>query len=217
MGVTERRDRAWLYAFVRSSQTLVTGGDPTAAALFEEFQREVMPDHGYSDEEIDQLLEYIAAGGPDAFGPKIRWAHEATAEELALGADLFYGRTRLANGGAACASCHTFLPAGKRAWWKWTGSTVGGDLTQTFSRYGDLELARALAEMRLPVMASVYRDHPLTADERFALKAYLARGAAERAEEGTGVMAGLPWLGLIAGLAAGVAGERRARRRRAAR
>ncbi|MCB2221725.1 MAG: c-type cytochrome [Bacteroidetes bacterium] len=58
-GVTERRDKAWLYSFIRSSQTMIQNGDPIAVQLFEEYNKIPMPDNNFSDEQIDGILAYI--------------------------------------------------------------------------------------------------------------------------------------------------------------
>src|SRR3954467_11435630 len=42
-GVTERRERAWIVKFVRSSSTMV-GSDPIAVQLFDQFKQQRMPD-----------------------------------------------------------------------------------------------------------------------------------------------------------------------------
>ena len=65
-GVTERRDREWLYSFIRSSQTMVKNGDPTAVKLFEEFNKIPMPDNDFTDEQIEGILTYIENYDPSA-------------------------------------------------------------------------------------------------------------------------------------------------------
>lgn len=62
-GVTERRERSWLHSFIRSSQNVIRSGDPEARSLFRQY-KQVMPDHSFTDAEIDSLLAFIQAGGP---------------------------------------------------------------------------------------------------------------------------------------------------------
>ena len=57
--VTKRRDKLWLTKWIKSSQTLVESGDETAIAIFNEFNKVIMPDHVLTDDEIDSLLAYI--------------------------------------------------------------------------------------------------------------------------------------------------------------
>lgn len=165
-GVTARHDRPWLYAFVRSSQTVIRGGDAAAVALYARFQR-TMPDHPMSDGEIETLLAFIEAGGP-ARRDEVRHAADATAAEVARGRDLFLGTARLERGGAACVGCHAAGPARLSG-----GSTLAADLTGAYRLYRDWGLTRALAEPRGRLMAALYRDRPLTEEEAFALKAFL--------------------------------------------
>src|SRR5262245_33999251 len=44
-GVTTRRTRAWLTAWIRSSEQLIKTGDKIATELFAIYQRQRMPDH----------------------------------------------------------------------------------------------------------------------------------------------------------------------------
>src|SRR4029079_16554761 len=87
-GVTDRGSRAWLLAWIRSSQRMVTARDSTALTLFEKFKRERMPDQSLSEQEIGALLDYFAAGGPlTASGGRARHATTAATAEIALGRD----------------------------------------------------------------------------------------------------------------------------------
>jgi mono/diheme cytochrome c family protein len=166
-GVTARRDKPWLHAFIRSSQGLVGRGDETATALFSKFKKK-MPDHDFSDAEIDALLAFIEAGGPRGLEGEARRASSAKPGEVARGRDLFTGRHALRNGGAACAGCHTAGGLGP-----WRSGTLASDLTRVYDKYQDAGLTRALVESRFPLMATAYHARPLAADEVFALKAYL--------------------------------------------
>ena len=172
-GVTSRHPPAWLHAFIRSSQGMVKKGDEAARTLFGKFGK-VMPDHDFSDEQIDSLLKFIASGGPKP-PARFRLARTATPAEMARGQALFTGAAPLAHGGPACSECHS---AGEEGAWR--GSTLAADLTRVYERYPDAWLTRALLESRYPLMA-VYRDHPLTVDEAFALKAFLYKSSRSQA------------------------------------
>jgi cytochrome c2 len=63
-GVTTRRTEAWLIKFIKSSQTMVKGGDKTAVALFNENNKIVMPDQNLSDVQIKEVLAYIKSLSP---------------------------------------------------------------------------------------------------------------------------------------------------------
>jgi len=166
-GVTARRDKRWLHAFIRSSQGLVGKGEKTARVLFAKYKKR-MPDHDFSDDEIDALLAFIQAGGPREPAGELRRASTATPAEVMRGRDLFAGRRALRNGGGACAGCHAAGGVGR-----WRAGTLGGDLSRVYDKYQDAGLTRALVESRFPMMSTAYHERPLTADEVFALKAFL--------------------------------------------
>jgi len=166
-GVAARHDRPWLHAFIRSSQGLIAKGEKTASALFARYKKR-MPDHEFSDGEIDALLAFIAAGGPKEPAGELRQASTATPAEVDRGRRLFTGGLPLRNGGAACAGCHTAGGAGG-----WRGGTLASDLTRVYGKYQDAGLTRALMESRFPLMTAAYDARPLTAGEAFALKAFL--------------------------------------------
>ena len=59
-GVTERHSEDWIIHFVHSSQAVIKGGDKTAIALYEKFNKVPMPDHlDLSAESIKGILAYI--------------------------------------------------------------------------------------------------------------------------------------------------------------
>lgn len=59
-GIRERRDINWIGNFVHSSQTMIKNGDPDAVALFNEYNKTVMPDHpDLSTDQIGSILAYI--------------------------------------------------------------------------------------------------------------------------------------------------------------
>src|SRR3954465_1803080 len=56
-GVTERRERAWIVKFVRSSSTMV-GSDPIAVQLFDQFKQQRMPDWtDLSEPQINGIMD----------------------------------------------------------------------------------------------------------------------------------------------------------------
>ncbi|MBD1422299.1 c-type cytochrome [Sphingobacterium chuzhouense] len=63
-GVDERRENQWIIDFVHSSQTMIQAGDPDAVALFEEYNRSIMPDHkDLTDDQINNIIAYIIDEG----------------------------------------------------------------------------------------------------------------------------------------------------------
>jgi mono/diheme cytochrome c family protein len=72
--IHSKRDKEWLYKWIQNSQELIAAGDKEAIAIFEEYNKVVMPAQAVTNEEIDLMLDYIAnppasntsaAGGSD--------------------------------------------------------------------------------------------------------------------------------------------------------
>ncbi len=171
-GVTSRRDHAWLIRIITSPGALIDSGDPVAGKLVEEFRGLRMPDLGISAEEADTILAYLAAAGtPPATvakpAPSPGEAPAAKTGDPESGRALFSGTSRFVNGGAACVACHAIsgLP-GK-------GGTLGPDLSQIYSDYGEEAITPVLAELPFPSMKPIYGDRPLTPEEQSNLKAFL--------------------------------------------
>ncbi|HSA59142.1 MAG TPA: cytochrome c [bacterium] len=167
-GVTDRRKREWLVPFIQSSQTVIQSGDPVATGLFNKFKQKKMPDQDLTPQDINALLDFIAAGGPKEVAIDLKPATAATPADIQKGLDLFTGRIPLAAGGAACISCHSAGDVGPLG-----GGTMGLNLTQAYSKYEDKGLSKALKRPGFLIMKDYFADKPLTDDEAFALKAFL--------------------------------------------
>lgn len=57
--IYERRDIAWIQAFVKNSQKVIQSGDTYAVDLYEEYDQTLMTPFDFSDEEILSVLAYI--------------------------------------------------------------------------------------------------------------------------------------------------------------
>ncbi len=168
-GVTVRRQRPWLLKFVRSSQQVIAGGDPIATQLFRTFKRQRMPDWtDLSPQDVNAILDWLAADGPEQKPADERDAELATAADITRARALFDGRTPLADGGLACAACHTVRDHGRRV-----GGTLGPDLTDTYLRYRDRALTLVLRHPCTPRQPELGSGRYLEPTEAFALKAYL--------------------------------------------
>src|SRR5262249_30459162 len=180
-GVTDRRARAWLLSWIRSSQRMIDTHDPTARSLFEKYRRERMPDQNLSPDEIGALIDYLAAGGPLAAAAHARHASTATAADLAYGRDLFVGLRPTAAGGAPCSSCHVVREGSTSL-----GASFAGDLTHIYSRFQDTALSDFLRRPCFP--RELATGEPLNEREAFAVKAYLRQVdlSAQRADKGSG-------------------------------
>lgn len=61
LGVTARRDRAWLARYLAEPDAVLAEGDPIAAALFEKYRRVRMPNQNLDRDDIAALLSYLQA------------------------------------------------------------------------------------------------------------------------------------------------------------
>ncbi|HRI26420.1 MAG TPA: c-type cytochrome [Chitinophagales bacterium] len=58
-GVYDKYDRDWLLKWIKNSQELVKANDPKAVAIFNEYNKSVMPAFSLTDAEVDAVLTYI--------------------------------------------------------------------------------------------------------------------------------------------------------------
>jgi protein SCO1 len=61
LGVTHRRDRAWLTRFIATPDRLLAENDPLATALYAEYRNLSMPNLRLGPSDVDSLLEYLEA------------------------------------------------------------------------------------------------------------------------------------------------------------
>jgi len=59
LGVTRKRDRAWLIRWLREPDKMLAGNDPLAVALLVEYDNVAMPNLRLSDADIQAVLGYI--------------------------------------------------------------------------------------------------------------------------------------------------------------
>ena len=62
-GVGEKYEREWLGKWIKNSGALIASGDADAKAIFEEYNKSIMPPQAVNDDEIDEILAYIAKPG----------------------------------------------------------------------------------------------------------------------------------------------------------
>lgn len=176
-GVQQRHPEEWIIKFVQSSQAVIKSGDPVATALFEKYNKVVMPDNPYTDDQIRAIIAYIAANSPGGPGAAEsggvssvpgRPLSEATEENIRAGKNLFMGRARLVNRGPGCNSCHHVKNNNVMA-----GGALAKDLTEAFTRLNEAGIKAILANPPFPAMNQAYRDKPLSDDEIFNLSAFL--------------------------------------------
>lgn len=229
-GVTERRDHDWLVDFIVAPDRVIASGDPVAEQLVQEYGIP-MPNLGVTRKQANDILAYLAgrgevsagagtvdagaaaeSGGPEGIAPA-----GTPAGDSESGRRLFSGEERLANGGAACISCHGVSGIGGLG-----GGTLAKDLTGSAAIYG-AGLPTVLQTPPFPLMQAVYADRPLTEDEVADLSAFLVTaGEAGQAEASSRValpaiglggmvillaLAGLTWRGRLRGVRRPLVGE----------
>lgn len=165
--VQNRHSEEWIRNFVKSSQTVIKSGDKYADSLFKAFNQMPMPDHpNLKDDEIKGLIAYISTqGSPPA---------TATASTAALkgnsnrGRDLFDGKIRFTNRGAACNSCHNVDMKGFIS-----GGALGKDLTHAITRLSAPGVAGIVSGLPFPQMKETYGARPVTDQEIADIIAFL--------------------------------------------
>lgn len=189
-GVTGLRERTWLQEFILDPNSKFDSGDPTALQLLQEFNNIKMPNMGLSKADVDSILLFLesSSGVVQPTAPPA-----AVSGAAAAGQRLFTGQTQLANGGTACNACHSISGSGLL-----DGGTLGPDLTQVYTRYGEPGLTAAISTVNFPTMIGIFGAKPLTPQEASDLVAYFKETNAQPAPAGSKI--GL-YLAISGGLA----------------
>lgn len=58
-GVYDKYEREWLYQWIKNSQGLIASGDADAIAVYEQYNKVLMPNQPVNNEQIDAILDYI--------------------------------------------------------------------------------------------------------------------------------------------------------------
>ncbi|HEX8871896.1 MAG TPA: hypothetical protein VF758_03970, partial [Candidatus Acidoferrum sp.] len=140
-------------------------GDPFALQLQQDARGVVMPTvQGMTPQMAKALLDLIEAESALA---KSRFAGVSisdrpfTAADLQAGTALFTGGRKLSQGGPPCISCHTLGTISGLG-----GGRLGPDLTRVYERLGGRKATGAwLSAPVTTTMQSVFRQHPLQAEE----------------------------------------------------
>jgi len=61
LGVTTRRERAWLVRYIRAPDTMLDAGDPIATALFKKYKNVRMPNLSLGSADVPAVLSYLEA------------------------------------------------------------------------------------------------------------------------------------------------------------
>jgi mono/diheme cytochrome c family protein len=164
--VMVRRDPDWVKRFI-SDPPKMLASDPTAQKLLKENNNVSMPNLGLSPAEVEDLVDFLKNPGVSPAAPALPAAAPGTGDPLA-GQKMFTGETWLANGGTPCIACHTVTGTGGLG-----GGALGPNLTHVIQRLGVPGVTAALQTIAFPTMLGPYQNHPLSADERADLVAFL--------------------------------------------
>ncbi len=169
LGVTTRRDKAWLTRWIKEPDKMLAEGDPIAVQLFEEYNKIPMPNLALTDSAAAALVAYFEGVDSAAFpAPTPIPTIQLPAGDEERGKTLFLGTTRLANGGPACMTCHSVVGIGALG-----GGTLGPDLTAVFNRYGgQAGLSAFIGSPSTTTMNAVWTNQPMTDQERADLVAF---------------------------------------------
>ncbi|MCP3981198.1 MAG: c-type cytochrome [bacterium] len=184
IGVTERKDRAWLARFIVDPQSVIDSGDAYAMKILDEARGVVMTAvPGMTIDRAMNLLDLIEA---ESTADKSQFAgiqisdRPFTAADIATGREIFLGTQRLTKRGPSCVSCHSVNGIGVLA-----GGKLGPDLNAVFERLnGRKGLATWLSAPATLTMQSVYKDHPLDDDEIMSLVAFFSDKSVAPPESG---------------------------------
>ncbi|EAR23354.1 c-type cytochrome [Nitrococcus mobilis] len=199
-GITKERDEAWLKEWLKDPAAMIASGDPVAKKVSEKYPM-TMPNLGLSDQQIDDLIAYMAqdgaagaqssaAGATGSAAAPAAAATEESAGSADKGEQLFTGETSFRNGGPSCAACHSAAGLG--------GGSMGPDLTSTHGRLGDAIVTwpEAMAPMQ-----PIFSAKPLTDSEKADLLAFFKATAADPNQSSggpVGMLLGLSILGVVA-------------------
>jgi len=171
-GVTERRDRQWLFRMILHPGEMLDSGDPTAAALLKKFNGLRMPDLGLSDDEVEALLAYFKIPGEEEHAAAEKTAPPApktVSGNKERGRALFSGAQHFEKGGAPCMACHGIAGFGAAG-----GASFAVDLTGIYDDYGPEGVASILETLPFPSMEPIFSKRPLTPSEQADLMAFFA-------------------------------------------
>ena len=182
-GVTSRRDITWLLRWIQEPDKMRVEGDSIATQLLKEHQNFPMPNYALSENDVRDILGYIAAESgeelptltppppPETEPKNTNSVPTPIKGDPAIGRAYFIGAKRFRNGGPACMSCHgnADIPG-------LGGGSLGPDLTKVYLRMGgEVGLKSVIQSSPFPTMQGVFSKKPVTEEEATHLVAYFAQ------------------------------------------
>lgn len=86
-GVYDKYEREWLYSWIKNSQALIASGDAEAVAVYEQYNKVLMPNQPVNNEQIDAILDYIKVYNESAPEPASTAVVDAGGEEAEEASD----------------------------------------------------------------------------------------------------------------------------------
>lgn len=167
--VKTRHSDEWIINFVKSSQSVIRKGDKYADSLFKAFNQMPMPDHpNLTDEQIKGVIAYIEekSAAPSSTVATI----QLPPGNVNRGKELFVGKVRFVNNGAACNSCHNVDMKGFIS-----GGALAKDLTHVVTRLSATGVEGIVSGLPFPQMKQTYALHPVLPQEIADITAFLTR------------------------------------------
>lgn len=173
-GVTTNRERDWLARWLLDPKKMINEKDPIVVELLRKYNNIPMPNMGLTESQVTDLISYMEAQdkGISVIEKTQTQSSPLPEDDSATGKSLFTGVIPFQNSGSPCIACHSI--AGMTGL---GGGTLGPDLTNAYSKYGEAGTASILASLSFPTMSPIYAKRPLTPEEQSNLKAFLQSAA----------------------------------------
>lgn len=175
MGVTERREKQWLIAFIENSQEVIKAGDPIAVQLYEEYNKSLMPSFTQiSEPEINSIIEYIGNWSPPekaVFTVDVDKRTGFGHDEILRGERLFYGLIPLENSGDGvnCAGCHNTITSDTL---NWNPSAL--DLAYAFMDKSGMNIYQSMTQPSSTLMEESH-NFKMSEQEIYYISAFLSQ------------------------------------------
>ncbi|MEO7046442.1 MAG: cytochrome c [Ferruginibacter sp.] len=193
--VQKRHSEDWIRNFVKSSQTVIKSGDKYADSLFKAFNQIQMPDHPtLTDEQIKGIVAYISEKSSAPAAAAATASIAVVTGNSTRGRDLFDGKIRFTNRGAACNSCHNVDIKGFIS-----GGALGKDLTHAITRLSEPGVTGIISGLPFPQMKETYGTRPVTSQEMADITAFLTTADKQASTKAAGDVGNYLLTGGVAG------------------
>lgn len=149
---------------------------------------------GVAGSDLDAVVAYVVSIADSEAPVIVETAAEPIAGDASRGHDLFLGSANFAEGGAACAACHTAGEVSNLGGW-----SLGPDLTNVLDTLGgEAGFSGWMSNPPAPTMSPLFEDKPLTEQELADVGAFLSDAPDQDQPSGIDRMVLLALVGLAA-------------------